>query len=59
MYSMCGKHLLCVLRQTEAQVDDRQACKLLPQVKHFRVFIVIQVHTNRDSLAVSLIRCQS
>lgn len=24
------KHVLCVLRQTEAQVDDRKSCKLLP-----------------------------
>lgn len=55
---MCDKHLLCVLRQAEAQVDDRKACELLSQVKHLRVFFLKQVETHGDPLAVLPILCQ-
>lgn len=52
------KHLLCVLRQAEAQVDDRKACELLSQVKHLRVFFLKQFDTHGDPLAVPSILCQ-
>lgn len=35
--------LLCVLWQTELKVDDGEACKVLPQVKHLSVSVVIEL----------------
>lgn len=55
---VCDKHLLCVLRQAEAQVDDRKACELLSQVKHLRVFFLKQTETRGDPVAVPPILCQ-
>jgi len=49
-----GSPSLGVLWQTEAQIDDRKSCELLPQVQHLRVSVVIQLHTNRDTLTVPL-----
>ncbi|TNN67284.1 hypothetical protein EYF80_022533 [Liparis tanakae] len=40
---------------TEAQIDGWKAGKLLSQVEHLRVFVVVQLHTNRDGFAVPLI----
>lgn len=52
---MSDRCLLCAPWQTEAQIKDRETCKLLPQIKHLGVFAVIQVHTHRDPFTVSLI----
>lgn len=34
------------------QEDDGKACKLLPQVKHLGMFVVIELHTNGNVFTV-------
>lgn len=56
---MCERPSLGVLWQTEAQVDDRQAGELLPQVKHLGVLEVVQIDTSGDFLTVLLVLGQT
>lgn len=58
-FCVCVNHLLCVLRQTEAQIDDRKTCELLSQVKHLRVLIIKQIDADGDSLTAPPVLCQT